>query len=291
MFGGALPGPRGLLDYAKAAHSLGFRSAWAADHILHEAPSHYAPACLQAVATAVPEMKIGFAAMPAFLRHPLATAKVIFTLQILSGGRLEVALSIGDERPEMWALGVNPAERGRRLDETLEVLTRLATEDEVTYRDKHYSFEGARLRPKPPEGRLPPLFIASWSGTKSLQRILRFGCGWMASGLFSLEKDLRQGMAALRGSAQEQGKPQPATILTNVLTLISEDPGRLERAGALFRSDTGPRVDTRGMRLVGPRELVRERLAQIEALGFQRLNVLPLDFDVAQLEAFMRLVR
>ena len=287
LFGGEPAGHRELIAYAKAAASLGFRSAWAADHIMHEAPTHYAPVYLQAVATAVPQLKIGFGTMPAFVRHPIAAARVIFTLQELSEGRLEVALSIGDERAEMRALGVNPETRGGRLDEMLEILTRLASGDEVTHEGRYYSFEGARLRPLPANG-LPPLFIASWTGKKSLERILRYGTGWMASGLFSLEENMREGMTALREAARERGKPAPATIITNVLVLISDDRAEIERA-RLVQDGTHRLDDSRGMWLVGPAEVVRERLARIESIGFERLNVLPVGFDIRQLEAFMKI--
>src|SRR5215207_3913914 len=136
MFGAALPSMHQLLDYARAAHSAGLTSAWAADHVMHAAPSYYAPAVLSMVATALPDIRVGFASMPAFVRHPIAAAKVIATLEIFSEGRLDVAFSIGDERAEMAALGVPRSQRGRRLDELLAILRVLATEDEP-------SFEGA----------------------------------------------------------------------------------------------------------------------------------------------------
>lgn len=287
LFGGEPAGHRELIAYAKSAASLGFQSAWAADHIMHETPTHYAPVYLQAVATAVPQLKIGFATMPSFVRHPIAAARVIFTLQELSEGRLEVALSIGDERAEMRALGVDPATRGGRLDEMLEILTRLASGEELTYEGRYYSFEGARLRPRPASG-LPPLFIASWTGKKSLERILRYGTGWMASGLFSLEEKMREGMTALREAARERGKPEPTTIITNVLVLISEDRAEIERA-RLVQGGAHGLDDSRGMRLIGPAEVAKERLARIEEIGFERVNVLPVGFDLRQLEAFMKI--
>lgn len=290
LFGGEPAGHRELISYAKAAYSLGFRSAWAADHIMHETPSHFAPTYLQAVATAVPEMKIGFGTMPAFVRHPLEAARIIFTLQTLSEGRLEVALSIGDERPEMIALGVDPSERGGRLDETLEILTRLASGDEVTYRGRYYSFDRARIQPAPDDGRLPPLFIASWTGKKSLERILHYDTGWMASGLFSREVDVRGGMDTIRAAAKERGKDWPPTILTNVPVGISDDRSALEKV-QMFLGGPQPLLDDeRDLRLVGPAEVAKERLARVESLGFERLNVLPMGYLVQQLEAFMKLV-
>jgi alkanesulfonate monooxygenase SsuD/methylene tetrahydromethanopterin reductase-like flavin-dependent oxidoreductase (luciferase family) len=290
LFGGEPAGHRGLIDYAKAAHSLGFQSAWAADHIMHEVPGHYATACLQAVATAVPEMKIGFGTMPAFVRHPLAAAKIIFTLQTLSEGRLEVALSIGDEREEMAALGVERRERGGRLDETLDILSRLAAGDEISHEGRYYSFERARILPAPPGGKLPPLFIASWTGKKALERILRYDAGWMASGLFSREDGLRAGMETVREAAAERGKQSPPAIITNVPVAISDDRSALEDV-RMFLGGPQPLMDDEaGLRLVGPAELAKERLSRIESIGFERLNVLPARYDLWQLEAFMKLV-
>lgn len=289
LFGGEPAGHRGLIDYAKAAHSLGFRSAWAADHIMHEVPGHYATACLQAVATAVPEMKIGFGTMPAFVRHPLAAARIIFTLQTLSEGRLEVALSIGDEQEEMAAMGIDRSERGGRLDEALEIITQLASGDALTYKGRYSAFERARILPPPPGGRLPPLFIASWTGRKAQERILRYDAGWMASGLFSREDGLRTGMETLRVAARERGKKSPPTIITNVPVGISEDRAALDAVRMYLRGPQ-PLLDGEGgLRLVGPAEVAQERFTRIESIGFDRLNVLPVNYDVRQLEAFMKL--
>lgn len=289
LFGGEPAGHSELLSYARAAEGLGFRSAWAADHIMHETASHYAPACLQAVATALPRMKIGFGTMPAFVRHPLVAAKVIFTLQALSEGRLEVALSIGDERNEMRALGVNPAERGRRLDELLEILTLLAAGGGVTYEGPSTGFQNVHILPGPANGKLPPMFIASWTGDKSLTRILKYGTGWMASGLFSSEKRVRDGMVALRDGATAAGVGEPPAMLTNVLLFITDREAEIESRRAFLGGPQPIACPPGGLRLVGPVGFVREQLALIQDIGFRRLNVLPVDYEARQLEAFMKI--
>jgi alkanesulfonate monooxygenase SsuD/methylene tetrahydromethanopterin reductase-like flavin-dependent oxidoreductase (luciferase family) len=289
-FGGPLPTHRALLEYARAARAAGFSSAWAADHVMHAAPTYYAPVILSAVATAIPDIGIGFAAMPAFLRHPIAAANVIASLEILSEGRLEVGLSIGDERAEMAALGVRRSQRGRRLDELLAILRGLATEDELRYQGVVYDIPAGRARPKPFQ---PPtaahVFIASWTGTSALERILANDCGWMASGLFSREADLRRGMSDLQSAAAARGRPVVPTILTNVLTCISTDQQTLRRAHSVLQGEP-TLAGVRGVRLIGTPHEVRDKLALIRDIGFERVNILPVDFDVAQFEAFMRLV-
>jgi alkanesulfonate monooxygenase SsuD/methylene tetrahydromethanopterin reductase-like flavin-dependent oxidoreductase (luciferase family) len=289
-FGGPLPSLADLLEYARAARAAGFQSAWAADHVMHVDPTYYAPVVLQAVATAVPDIKVGFASMPAFIRHPIAAARVIATLEILTEGRLEVGLSIGNQRPEMRAMGVRASERGRRLDETLAILMRLASdEDEVTFQGAFYGFERAHFRPKPLQAPVAArLFIASWTGNPSIERMLTYRCGWMASGLFSRQEDLERGMADLRRAAAERGAPVPSTIVTNVLTCISSESRTIERAHAVV-NEHPHLANVRGVRLIGTPDEVKQRLATIRQLGFERLNVLPVNFDVTQFEAFMRL--
>jgi alkanesulfonate monooxygenase SsuD/methylene tetrahydromethanopterin reductase-like flavin-dependent oxidoreductase (luciferase family) len=290
MFGGALPNLGGLLEYARAAEDAGYTSVWAADHVLHQDPGYYAPVCLQAVAMAAPKLRVGFATMPAFLQHPLYAAKILSTLERLTGGQLEAAFSIGDERPEMRALGIDPRERGGRLDETLAVLDLLRRGGAVSFTGRYYQFEGVRI--EPPLS-LPPanVYVASWTGTKALERIFRHGAGWMASGLFSRREDLERGVAALREEASRRGAPLPRTVMTNVLTFISDNEGAVEQAQRALADPDGSLSGARGVRLIGSLEAVGKRLRYLASLGFERLNVLPVEYDAAQLAAFMTVAR
>lgn len=114
------------------------------------------------------------------LRHPVATARQLSTISQLAPGRLVLGVGAGGEdRSEISNAGVDPSTRGRRLDETLGLLHRLATGDSVDHEGEFFTLAGARIRPAP-EPRIP--LIIGGSGDAAIRRTAKYGDGWL--GLF-----------------------------------------------------------------------------------------------------------
>lgn len=110
------------------------------------------------------------------LYHPVDLVKRVFTLDELSNGRFEFGVGLGWMPEEYDLLGVPFEERGDRLDEFLEILTRARSEEQFEFDGEYTSFPETGFRPTPPDGR-PNVWIGGKSGA-TFRRVAEFGDGW-----------------------------------------------------------------------------------------------------------------
>lgn len=110
-------------------------------------------------------------------RHPMLTAKMLSTIDVLSKGRLIIGAGAGWMKEEMELLGGNFAERGRYTDETLAACIALWTQERGSYRGKHVSFSDIVFEPKPIQKPHPPLWIGGES-KGAIRRAIEFGTSW-----------------------------------------------------------------------------------------------------------------
>lgn len=205
-----------ILDFAAWSEEAGFEGAWVPEH--HGAEDGYMPSpmiALAAIAARTKRMRIGSAIALAPLYHPLRFAEDAAVLDILSGGRLEMALAIGYRRREAAAYGVDFTRRGSRFDEFLEVVRRLWAGETVSFAGKHYALENARVSPLSPRGQLP-LHIGGFA-EKALERVAKYADGYFGN------EDV---CGLYRDKLVEHGKdPGKARILIQGLfTLVAQDP-------------------------------------------------------------------
>ena len=111
------------------------------------------------------------------LRHPVLVARQLATISEMAPGRLVFGVGVGGEDPhevEVW--GVDPRTRGRRMDESLEILRGLATGQPVTFHGDHFDLDDALIVPAP----APPVpIIVGGRSTAAVRRASRFGDGWI----------------------------------------------------------------------------------------------------------------
>lgn len=191
-FGVLLPshGPQAgrlaLVDTALAAESLGYHSVWmAADHLaLPEADAgnfgniFESIASLGYLAASTASIRLGISALVLPQRNPVEIAKQMATLDVLSGGRTMLAAGIGWSKGEYANLGYNFHDRGRRMDEALQVLRTLWRGGRVfNYKGKYYQFENLVFSPGPVQSGGPPLWAAGDS-QRALRRAVLFTDGW-----------------------------------------------------------------------------------------------------------------
>ena len=150
------------LEQARLIRSLGFDSIWGGEH--HATPGfHYFPLLpmLQRLAAEVPGLEIGTNLVLLPLHNPVEIAEVGAFLDVLTGGRFLLGVGLG-YRPEEFAIfGVPMAERVSRLAEGVEIIRRLWTEDKVTHRGRHWTFENLTIRPRPIQSPRPPILVGS----------------------------------------------------------------------------------------------------------------------------------
>lgn len=144
-------------------------------------------------------------------RQPALVAKQVSTLDVLSGGRVRLGLGVGWQESEYESLGVPFRERGRRMDESIQLLRAYWTEASVTFDGTYFQAEAMGMDPKPRQPGGPPLWIGGDSNA-ALRRVGKLGDGWMAL----MDSDVtaesaREKISTIRSAAEEAGR-DPATI-------------------------------------------------------------------------------
>lgn len=181
---------RETVELSVFAESLGFDSVWGNDHITTQAyvreefespPRYYSPLLvLSAIAERTTKLKVCTGLLVIPFRHPLILAKEITTLDHLSNGRLLLGVGLGAYREEFEAEFGKKAEsmvRGDLFMESLEIVNKLFKEETVTYSGKYFDIVDAQSFPKPIQNPFP--FYFGGNSTKSYERVVRYGTGWL----------------------------------------------------------------------------------------------------------------
>jgi F420-dependent oxidoreductase-like protein len=175
-------------DYAgalRAVEDLGFDSAWTYDHLLPFAgpdddPSFETLTTLGAMAVLTRRVRIGVLVAGVLYRDPATLAKSAAQVDQMSGGRLEFSLGAAWAEREFRAYGLPfppMAERYERLDEALQIVKLLWTQDRTTFEGRHYRLEDAPCAPGPLQAPYPPITIGG-SGLGSLRMAARHATRW-----------------------------------------------------------------------------------------------------------------
>lgn len=158
-----------LADRARKAESLGYSTYVLSDHLLNSLAPNIA---LATIATATTTLRIGHFVLNNDLRHPAVLHQELATLDVLSGGRLEIGIGAGWNEPEYTRSGI-PFEpvpkRVSRLEESVTVLKGLFAEEKLTFTGTHYTITDMDGRPKPVQKPHPPILIGG--GGKHLLRL------------------------------------------------------------------------------------------------------------------------
>lgn len=144
-------------------------------------------------------------------RNPLYTAKTTATLDVLSGGRLDLGIGVGWLREEFEAAGVSWPNRGRRTDEYIDLLHTLWTEDPCSFKGEFYNLEPCRLHPKPVQTPHPPIHVGGET-TPALRRTAARGQGWYSFN--RLPEDMAAPLAELDTLLAENGRSRADVTIT-----------------------------------------------------------------------------
>jgi probable F420-dependent oxidoreductase len=205
---------RELRANVRRVEQLGFDSIWSGDHIIMHNPIMDSMTVLATYAAITERLRIGTAVYLLPLRHPVATAKQVAALDVLSEGRFIFGVGVGGEIVrEFEAVGVPVRERGRRTDEGLEIVTRVLSQDNVTFAGKHYQIHHVTLAPRPWQQPHPPIWIGGRSEA-ALRRTVRYGSCWL--GYLASSSRLRQAMQQMHDMAPTYGR-NPADLQGGML--------------------------------------------------------------------------
>ncbi len=141
-------------------------------------------------------------------RNPVLTAKMLATIDVLSGGRLFVGVGAGWLAEEFAAMDAPPFEhRGAVSDEWLEVFVKLWTEENPTFEGRFYQVRDVGCFPKPVQKPHPPVFVGG-NSRAAIRRAARYGQSWHAFRVPAAE--LPAHLAQLRAAVSAAGRPADA---------------------------------------------------------------------------------
>jgi probable F420-dependent oxidoreductase len=225
---------RRLLDVARAADDAGIDRVVVTDHVINGPDVDQYPwgrfpvgpdgdwleplTVLTAVAAVTERLRLSTGILIVPLRPAALLAKTVATLDVLSGGRVDLGVGVGWQPAEFAAVGVDYAARGRILTETVAACRALWEDLPATFHSPTVSFSDTFCAPRPAQRRLPVWF----SGTlheRNLRRIVELGDGWIPI-MGSTVDDIRRGTGRLveafaaadrpPGEVQVQGSLAPA---------------------------------------------------------------------------------
>ena len=182
--------PSRLAHLASRAEEAGLDSVWVTDHVIvpRDVPLIYRDdmldplAVLPWLAGVTERIALGTSVIVLPYRPPLPVAKLLASVDVLSGGRLIVGVAVGWLEGEFAALGVPFRERGRRTDEAIELFRAVWTEEYPTIETASHRLAGLKASPIPLQKPRPPILVGGASDA-ALRRAARLGDGWHASGM------------------------------------------------------------------------------------------------------------
>lgn len=167
--------------------------------------------------------------MLAALRRPIVLAKAAATLDVLSGGRLDLGVGVGWQREEYGAAGLTFGDRGRLLDHSLEVCQALWRDRVATYSSAELAFERIHMMPKPVQAPGVPIWVAGNVTGPAMRRLARFGTGWIPwGGASQSPAALVEAIPQMRAAVAASGRDPAAVGVVGGIPVVPGRDGRAE---------------------------------------------------------------
>jgi len=246
-----------VLDFARQAEDAGYDGIHIIDHVVmgpsscfngppenprglrwvgNQAPDQQMPSqivMMSAIAAVTSRIRLNATATLAPLRHPLLNAKQWATLDLISNGRVTILPIGGWQAEEYEAFGIPHKERGRRLDEQLEIMRLAWTQTPISYDGEFYKFKDIYVMPKPVQPGGPEILIGGDKLTKKVvARIVKYGSGYTV-----LEPPTPERLAYLEQEMQKAGRDISELPKGGMLLPVFDDPTKvanLERSIETF---------------------------------------------------------
>ena len=274
----------GLMDYPFAGagdywrwvdmcEQGGVDSIWQTDRLVSRIPILECMAAMAALAGRTRRLRFGMNVVSLALRDPVLLAKQCATIDVLSEGRLLPAFGIGSPLgPEWQALDIDTRTRGRRTDESLEIIARLWREDSVDFAGRHYRLKAASISPKPVQPDLP-MWIGG-SSEAAIKRTAKYGTGWQGGGE-TIEDAIRV-VAAIKQALPAAGRTIDEDHYGASFPFYfgSANDGTVAKAMDAYAKRTGR--DPTKQFAVGDANSILDRVGQYVAGGIQKFILRPI---------------
>jgi alkanesulfonate monooxygenase SsuD/methylene tetrahydromethanopterin reductase-like flavin-dependent oxidoreductase (luciferase family) len=253
-----------LQGAADAARENGFAAVSANDHFLFATPWLDCFAALAAVVDRTGDMAVATTISLPVLRGPVATAKALAALDVLTDGRVVAGLGPGSSKADYDAVGIPFEERWNRFDAAVTQLRELLGPE-------------SPLAPLPRQPGGIPLWIGSWGSGAGLRRVARLADGWLASA-YNTTPDR---FAAARAKLPEGFPSALATMWTWITESRTEADRMLEALASRLQREPD---ELRGQVCVGSADHCTELLSRYRDAGCERVYFWPLGDEPRQIE-------
>ena len=194
---------QGFWDWVNLCDNGGIDSIWQSDRIIEKTPNLEVMSVMAALAGGSKKLKFGMNVASMGLRDPVLTAKACATIDVLSGGRLLPAFGVGSALSrDFIATGRDTKGRGKRTEESLQIMSALWREDSVNFQGDYYQLIDASISPKPVQSPMP-LWVGG-SAPQAIARTARWGTGWQAG--IESAAEIKPVIEAIKVSAGELGR-------------------------------------------------------------------------------------
>ncbi len=216
-----------------------FESGWTFDHFYPINSDSTGPCMegwttLTALAQATTRLRLGTLVTGIHYRHPAVLASMATTLDIVSGGRLEVGIGAGWNQEESGAYGIElgtPSQRSDRFEEACEVIVGLLTQETTTFEGRYYQLTDARNEPKPIQRPHPPICIGGSGETRTLRTAARFAQHWnFVSGT---PEEFAHKREVLHQHCEDLGRDPAEIVLSSHVWFAGDAEATAEAAAAL----------------------------------------------------------
>ena len=284
-----MPDAAELVEYGVKMEELGFDSLWVWDHILLGVDPNFpiidSLTLLTAIAARTKRIRLSTGILVLPLRNPVVLAKELSSLDLIAGGRLLLGMASGWYKREFDAVGVPYEQRGRVMDENLEIMRRFWSEDLVAGDWTNHKIPAGVMFPKPVQQPFPVL-IGGYAD-RVLKRAATVGDGWLT--YFYKPDAFVESWAKVRAYAEETGR-DPATLMNGNQLPIMVGTSRAaveEKMMAWLNVDFDIAQGSKSTMDSAIMGSVDECVAQLQEhidAGVQKLIFVPYKYEMEQIE-------
>ena len=289
-----MPDPKALIEYGEKVEALGYDSLWVWDHILLGVEPNFpimdSLTTLTTIAARTKRLKLGTGILVLPLRNPVALAKQLATMDQFSNGRLIMGMASGWYKREFDALGIPFDKRGKLMDENLEILNRLWTEEKVDGKYMAHNISAAVMYPKPAQKPRMPLLIGGYAD-RVLARAGVAGDGWLT--YFYEPKNFTKSWNKVVAAAKEAGKDPDKLLNASQLPIMvgkSKEAVQADMLDWLNKEWDFPANSdcTRESAIMGSVDDCVAQLKEHLAVGVQKIIFVPYKYRADQVEIIAR---
>lgn len=273
------------LAVAEACERLGFEGLFTSDHYLsvmgaRDRGSNDAWTILAALAARTERIRLGTLVSPVTFRHPTVLAKVATTVDRISDGRVDLGIGAGWWQDEHRTHGFPfpPVdERMQMLEEQLEIVHGLLTQDEFSFDGRHYHLRDCAFAFKPVQRPHPPIILGGKGGPRIARLVARWADEFNTTG--GTPDEVRERFERVRSKVDAEGRDQ-SSLTTSLMTWVyvgadEDELGARVELGRRHDPRAGPfddyLADISRDCIVGTPERAAERLSEYAAAGVQRI--------------------